>query len=133
MTLGEKQWFQPTVRNRLGRGIVLANFYINYGKFYDIHHPYHETVSAQGTRIGSRGEHEWGHCGREGSPSGTEGSFEVHLEGSGEKIAKIYWNCPYIGGNKVEKRDLKRGYDISLDGFSSSGALGKGRINVRED
>ena len=34
--MGEGQWFQPTVRNRLGRAIVLANFQIHYGKFYDI-------------------------------------------------------------------------------------------------
>ena len=34
--MGEDQWFQPTVRNRLGQAIVLANFWINYGKFYDI-------------------------------------------------------------------------------------------------
>jgi len=33
---GEKQWFQPLVRNRLSKPIILANFRINYGKFYDI-------------------------------------------------------------------------------------------------
>jgi len=148
--MGESQWFQLTVRNRLGKAIVLVNFYINYGKFYDIreyllHHsfyrrifplgnPYNETASAQGTKIEGKGEHEWGHCGRENSPSGTEGSFEVHLEGSGEKIAKIYWDCPYIGDNKLQKHDVKEGYDVSFDDFSiPSGPLGKGKINVRED
>ena len=79
-------------------------------------------------------QYQWGHCGRENSPSGTEGSFEVHLDGSGEKIAEIYWDCPYIGSNKLEKRYVKEGYDISLNGFSiPSGALGKGTINVRVD
>jgi hypothetical protein len=58
----------------------------------------------------------------------------VHLEGSGERIAKIYWDCPYIGGNKLEKRYVMEGYDVSLNGFSiPSGPLGKGTINVRED
>jgi hypothetical protein len=58
----------------------------------------------------------------------------VHLEGSGEKIAAIYWDCPYIGSNKLEKRYVKPGYDVSLNNFSiPSGALGKGEINVRED
>jgi hypothetical protein len=43
----------------------------------------------------------------------------------------IYWDCPYIGDNKLEKRDVKAGYDISFDGFSiPSGHLGKGKINV---
>jgi hypothetical protein len=36
--MGEDQWFQPTVRNRLpdGTDIVLKNFDIKYGKFYNI-------------------------------------------------------------------------------------------------
>ncbi|KAF8334421.1 hypothetical protein F5887DRAFT_650716 [Amanita rubescens] len=114
--MGESQWFRPTVRNRLGRAIVLANFYIEYGKFYDIHHPYNETMSAQGTKIEGKG------------------SFEVHLEGSGEMIAKIYWDCPYIGDNKLEKRYVMGGYDVSFNGFNiPSGPLGGGTINVRED
>jgi hypothetical protein len=58
----------------------------------------------------------------------------VHVEGSNEKIAEIYWSCPYIGSNKLEKRYVKEGYDISLNDFSiPSGALGKGTISVRED
>jgi hypothetical protein len=52
----------------------------------------------------------------------------------GEKIAEIYWDCPYIGDNKLEKRYVKPDYDISFDGFSiPTGPLGKGTINVRED
>ena len=34
--MGEAQWFQPTVRNRLEKAIALTNFTIKYGKFYDI-------------------------------------------------------------------------------------------------
>ncbi|KDR71457.1 hypothetical protein GALMADRAFT_143730 [Galerina marginata CBS 339.88] len=132
--MGESQWFQPVVRNRLSRAIILANFTILYGKFYNINDAYNETASAQGTKVQSKGAHEWGHCGRENSPSGTEGSFEVHLEGSGEKIAEIYWSCPYIGSNVLEKRYIKSGYDISVEDFSvPSGALGNGKITIRED
>jgi hypothetical protein len=151
--MGEDQWFQPTVRNRLSQAIVLAKFTILYGKFYDISESislnfshsvdeylssldnrFQETASAQGTKIPGGNQYEWGHSGRQNSPSGTEGIFEVHLDGSGEKIAEIYWVCPYIGSNKIEKRYIKEGYDVSIDGFSiPSGALGNGRINVRED
>jgi hypothetical protein len=88
-----------------------------------------ETASPQGTNITSKGQHEWGHCGRETSPTGTEGTFEVHLDG--EKIAEIYWSCPYIGNNKLEKRYVKPDYDISFDGFGfPSGPMGRGTINV---
>ncbi|KAF8651087.1 hypothetical protein AX14_008509 [Amanita brunnescens Koide BX004] len=51
--------------------------------------PYNETASAQGTTIESKGEHEWGYCGRENSPTGTEGFFKLHLEESGEKSIGI--------------------------------------------
>lgn len=95
---------------------------------------YKETQSAQGTKITSKGQYEWGHCGRENSPSGTEGSFEVHFEDSDEKIAEIYWDCPWSGANQISKRWVKDGYDVSFDGFSiPSGELGVGTIAVRED
>jgi hypothetical protein len=58
----------------------------------------------------------------------------VHLADGDEKIAEIYWDCPWSGSNKLTKRYVKPGYDVSFDGFSiPSGALGKGTINVRED
>lgn len=88
-------------------------------------------MSAQGTVITGKDQFEWGHCGRESSPSGTEGSFDVVLDETGEKIAEIYWDCPYIGDNKLEKRYVNEGYLVALDGFSiPSGALGKGTITV---
>jgi hypothetical protein len=149
--LGEIEYFQPTVRNRLSTTIILANFVIKYGKFYDISEYLHrfcftrsidkyislenrfkETASAQGTNITSKEEHAWGHTRRENTPTGTEGTFEVRQDG--ELIAEIYWDCPYIGPNKIEKRNVKSGYDVSFDNFSfPSGSLGEGIINIRED
>lgn len=91
-------------------------------------------MSAQGTQIPSKDESEWGHCGRASSPTGTEGYFDVQLEGSGERIATIYWDCPYIGSNKLETQDVKAGYIVSINGFNiPSGPLGKGTITVIED
>lgn len=99
-----------------------------------LENPYNETASAQGTQIEGKAEFEWGHCGRQASPTGTEGSFEVYLAGTNERIAQIYWDCPFIGSNKIEKRYVKPGYLISTEGFSiPSGALGKGTISVLED
>jgi len=65
--------------------------------------------------------------------SQMKGTFEleVHLEGSGEKIAEIYWDCPYLGSNKLAKPYVREGYDISIDGFNTrSGPLGKATITV---
>jgi hypothetical protein len=95
--------------------------------------PYTESAHARWINIKSKEQCEWGHCGKENSPIGTEGSFEVHQE-DGEKIAEIYWNGLYGADNKLEKRYVKPDYDISFDGFSiSKGPLGKGTINVRVD
>jgi len=133
-TTGEAQWFQPTVRNRLSRTIVLTNFTILYGKFYDIKDPYNEIHGTQGTKIVSQGEHEWGHCGRNSSPTGTEGIFEVLLESTGDRIGEIYWDCPFFGSNRIVKRTVAPGYDISVEGFSiPSGPLRTGTITVRAE
>ncbi|KJA14257.1 hypothetical protein HYPSUDRAFT_208850 [Hypholoma sublateritium FD-334 SS-4] len=109
--MGEAQWFQPTVRNRLEKTIALTNFTIKYGKFYDVKNPFNETQSAQGIKIPSKGDHEWGHCGRESSPSGTEGIFEIRLEEGNEKLAEIYWDCPWSGSNSISKTWVKEGYN----------------------
>jgi hypothetical protein len=98
---------------------------------------FNETSSAQGTKIEGQKEYEWGHSGRENSPSGTEGSFEVRLTKDGKDgdlIGKVYWDCPYIGKNTLSKSDVKNDYEISFEGFSiPNGALGKGKINIRKD
>jgi Aegerolysin len=99
-----------------------------------LENPYNETVSAQGTKIEGKTQFEWGHCGRASSPTGTEGSFEVHLASSGEMIAEIYWDCPWGGSTKIEKHFVKAGYLIAVEGFSfPSGPLGKGTISIVED
>ena len=94
---------------------------------------FNETASAQGTEIESQQQDEWGHCGK--GSSGTEGSFEVRIvDGTNDRIAEIYWECPHNGSNKLTKRKVKEGYDITFTGFSiPSGPLGNGQINVRED
>ncbi|KAJ7110541.1 hypothetical protein C8R44DRAFT_743015 [Mycena epipterygia] len=125
------QWFQPTVMNGLSKVIILANFSIEHGKFYDLSEYLHQfyiarsidkylpqTIESTNLKILSKGEYEWGHCRRVGSTSGTEGSFEVRLEESGETIAEIYWNNPLFGNNILEKRNVMSGYDISFDDFS---------------
>ena len=97
-------------------------------------HRFNETQSAQGRVIPSQRDFEWGHCGRGSSPSGTEGSFEVHISGTNQKVGEVYWDCPYMGHNKVISRNMTAGFDISFENFRiPDGALGKGRISIRRD
>lgn len=147
--MGESQYFQPTVQNKTAAAVILANFQISYGKFYDISEyldlsassfpltdpsddRYNETKSAQGTKIPSKGEAEFGHCGRESSPSGTEGTFDITLE-TGEIIATIYWVCPWSGSNKLEVKYVKDPYTVEFKGFGGAhdSALHEGKIIVR--
>ena len=58
----------------------------------------------------------------------------MRLAENNEKIAEIYWDCPWSGSNKIDKRFVKQGYLVAIDGFSiPSGALGKGTISVLQD
>lgn len=91
--------------------------------------------SVQGTKVKSRDQFEWGHCGLENSPTGTEGSVEIRLDESDEKIAEIYWDCPWSSSaNTLTKKYVKDGYYVAIEGFStSSGALNKGTITILKD
>ena len=58
----------------------------------------------------------------------------MRLAGNNERIAEIYWDCPWSGKNEVVKRFVKPGYIVAIDGFSiPSGPLGKGTISILED
>jgi len=88
-------------------------------------------MSVQGKTISPKTELEWGHCGRQNSPSGTEGSFEILLDN--ERIAEIYWDCPWgAGSNQLKTRFVKKNYHVSFDGFAddNDSALGKGLIVI---
>jgi len=62
-------------------------------------------------------------CGREQSPSGTEGTIDLY--DATEKICTIYWNCPYAGLNKFEVRDKNSTYWVEHGNISPDGELGE--------
>lgn len=66
-------------------------------------------------------------CGRSGSATGTEGSFELY---DGEiKIGKFYWDCPWWKKDNsfswTQEESTKSSYSTNMEGGNTdSGAIG---------
>ncbi|EFY89875.1 hypothetical protein J3459_009877 [Metarhizium acridum] len=72
-------------------------------------------------------------CGREHSPSGTEGDIDL-FEGN-TKICKVYWECPWGSPNNIMRildyDPATSNYAVVLGPWNSSGgALGKVDITI---
>ncbi|KAF8247238.1 Aegerolysin-domain-containing protein [Wilcoxina mikolae CBS 423.85] len=62
-------------------------------------------------------------CGRENSPSGTEGTVTVTDEDGGA-IGAVYWDCPWSGRNKAEERGVADGWIVNVPKVAPDGAIG---------
>ncbi|CAH2062172.1 unnamed protein product, partial [Iphiclides podalirius] len=58
--------------------------------------------------------------GRSGSPSGTEGTFEIH-EGA-KKVAIVEFSIPFWGKNELKIRDLDDQFVCNQRGFTPNGS-----------
>ncbi|KAJ6026409.1 uncharacterized protein N7446_004989 [Penicillium canescens] len=131
----EAQWWQPTIENRLEVPIYIDNFDLFWGKCYDIQDSSSEVQCPSMVKIGAGEGYTFGTSGRAGTATGTEGAFDLVLEG-GEKIATINFDCPGGGGsNQVNTNGpVNPGYTVAIVGFNegqgSFGALGSGFIEV---
>ncbi|CAH2062176.1 unnamed protein product, partial [Iphiclides podalirius] len=55
--------------------------------------------------------------GRDGSPSGAEGTFEIHV--GGKKIAVVEFNIPYWGDNELSIRKFDERFVCNQSGFTT--------------
>jgi hypothetical protein len=61
--------------------------------------------------------------GREGAAGGTEGLFDLYVKN--EKIATIYWDCPWgAKPNVVQVRDAPTDWMVSNSQYGPYGAIG---------
>ena len=69
--------------------------------------------------------------GREYTPSGTEGQFDLNNKAN-TKIGSFYWNCPFTSSANTWKiTDQNIGYNIiSSEAHLTGGALGNIAIGV---
>ncbi|CAH2062182.1 unnamed protein product, partial [Iphiclides podalirius] len=58
--------------------------------------------------------------GRDNSPSGAEGQFEIHV--GGKNIAVVEFNIPFWGKNEFKIREVDDQYVCNQSGFTSDGS-----------
>ncbi|XP_026737097.1 uncharacterized protein LOC113500477 [Trichoplusia ni] len=64
---------------------------------------------------------EFSAVGREYSPSGTQGFFEIFEKD--KPIAKVTFDVPFVGNNRFKIKQLDEGYLCEHQGFSAGGSL----------
>ena len=122
--------------NRSNDSIWITNINLDYGKLYDGSSMDNEVNPGDiiGTEIKSKQSYTVYSCGRKNSPSGTEGTATVSdKKNQGNRIADIYWDCPYSGRNKLEKRKANKDWLVDVPAVLPDGAIGHVTVKFRKD
>lgn len=93
--MGYAQWVEVTIRNTTGRVLSIKNVHLDYGKFYQSGNKDHElsTEEINSTTIPDCKTVIICSCGRDWSPTGTQGYFEIY-DGV-TKLGRYTWDCPF--------------------------------------
>ncbi|KAL6303723.1 aegerolysin type hemolysin, partial [Sparassis latifolia] len=67
-------------------------------------------------------------CGREESPSGTKGSFDVVDTSTDALVRTVFWDCPYVRHNRFETRGANKAWIVDHSDVSKEGALGEIKV-----
>ncbi|EFJ34202.1 hypothetical protein SELMODRAFT_406684 [Selaginella moellendorffii] len=122
---GYPQWVSFKITN-LGRDTLeVKNSFLSYGKWYKYPNKNNDGSAPGGITIAAGATSPnppFAACGRQGSPSGTTGGFDIYTKGF--KVATIHFDCPYTGSNKLSVSDECKNCVVQLPSFSTSGALG---------
>jgi hypothetical protein len=86
--------------------------------------------------IGPQTSYSYGQTAKQNEWAGMEGTVEIWTKnatgGLGEKVAKVYYSCPWSGSNKFSITDKASGWNIDSWGADYSGdALGSISIEVK--
>jgi hypothetical protein len=120
------QWATFVIQARGALTITIRDAVLQWGKFYDCQNKDNEVMIDQinGKTASTGSEAKICTCGRESSPSGTEGSFDL-FDGQ-VHIGHLYWDCPW--GSKTNTclfTPASEDYNTQVTGGSfDSGALG---------
>ncbi|GCB25344.1 Asp-hemolysin [Aspergillus awamori] len=110
--------------------LSIQNASLSYGKWYDgdMDHEISDTdVDAKTAAPG--GSVDISACGREGSPTGTTGGFDV-CDGS-TKIARVHWDCPWGSpDNDFAVGDINKNYWVQVGYWGKTGAIGWVNVEV---
>ncbi|MCO5567375.1 hypothetical protein L7F22_021065 [Adiantum nelumboides] len=107
----------------------LNNSALPWGKWYDYPNKDAEISGPDGTTITYGQIAIAAACGRENSPSGTEGNFDLYADGT-TRIADIYFDCPWVGSNVLRVTSYSTLFLVNVPSISSSGAIGDVPVRV---
>ncbi|KAL9073847.1 MAG: hypothetical protein Q9161_002679 [Pseudevernia consocians] len=118
------------LENKSDKTLKTSGAYLQWGKFYE-HPDENKEVSIKtvdNQPIPSKGAFQFASCGRESSPSGTEGQIDI-MNGN-ERIFQLYWDCPWSGDNKLYVKYVAENWYPVVPPVQTSGALGTVTIKV---
>ncbi|KAH7306563.1 hypothetical protein KP509_22G019500 [Ceratopteris richardii] len=105
-----------------GKGsLYIRNASLPWGKWYDYPDKDREVAAPNGQAIAPGSILYVAAYGRENSPSGTEGTFEIWSSTS--KVAHVYFDCPWSGINKLEINRFSTQYLLDFNTAPSSGPM----------
>ncbi|KAB8276851.1 Aegerolysin-domain-containing protein [Aspergillus minisclerotigenes] len=116
----EAQWVHIRVVNPLSFDTLrVRNTWLGWGKF---HKENNKSSDINKLRAAPGGSFNVFACDRAHSPSGTEGSFDVH---NGDvRVAYIYWDCPWSSKrNQFRVERIADDYWVETDVGTSWAAL----------
>lgn len=130
-----KQWAEFFINPKIGKSVQIKNVVLPWGKFY---RPGDKNIEINKSNIEDliipiSPTYSNGYiatCGRSNSPSGTEGSFDIYLTETNEKLFSLYWDCPFSGSNKLTITKHQSKYSISSPNVSKSGPIGSHTLDI---
>ncbi len=137
------QWVSFSIKTKGFNGVV-NNATLSWGKFYKYDNKDEEVDSSQINGIqftsGKFYPNAISACGRSDAASGTEGSFDIYIDGSdvtdkNNLICKLSWDCPW--GSKTNTWGAS-GYDVEkyivgiIGGSSYGGAIGNLTVTIAD-
>jgi len=130
--MGYPDWIQVTIQNNTNQTLRIADLYLHWGKLYD--YPNKDSTvnddTVNGKKIGPNDSFSFASCGRENAVHGTEGDLNVYLGDSGDRVFKLYWDCPWAGDNQLNATYVKNKWFANVPNISKSQAIGSVTINV---
>lgn len=123
--MGYNQWIEMTIISD-NFSVGISDSALPWGKFYEGSKENEKSNDyINSLKIYPGQSHKICSCGRESSPSGTQGSFWlIDLCDNGAKVAAVSWDCPWSGDN-TWSFNCQNGYTgTAPEKVSADGSIG---------
>lgn len=125
-------WVGINIENHSSKELIIGDINIPWGKFYQGNNKDIEISpsSLNNQRIPANSSYKISACGRSGSATGTEGSFNLYVYNPGDvsmrgdKTFRIYWDVPFSSSNSFKVERITTNLQCNAPTWSPSGPLG---------